>query len=281
MKATQKIFSIISITRPVNFLITFFSITVAGIICSVGDFKIRNILLAAVAGAFIGSGGNIINDIYDIDIDRINRPQRILPSNKMTITEAWLSYFSFTVIALVLTVFINFPSFAIAVFSSIVIFFYSKSLKKIPLFGNVTVAFFTGLAFIFGGMAVDNWTYAIIPAVFAFFINFIREIVKDIEDIEGDRANGVITFPQKFGERNAAKLISVFTILLIAITVFPFLLNIYSIEYFIIVMLTVNVLLVYFLKRLFMKDVNYRSIGNLLKLIMIFGLIAIYAGSKQ
>ena len=61
------------------------------------------------------------------------------------------------------------------------------------------IALLTGLAFIYGGFAVGNPVAAIVPAVFAFLINLIREIVKDIQDIEGDTKAGVITFPIKFG----------------------------------------------------------------------------------
>ena len=58
------------------------------------------------------------------------------------------------------------------------------------MIGNITVAFLTGLVFIFGGVVVENPSAAIVPAVFAFLINLIREIVKDIEDVEGDNKAG-------------------------------------------------------------------------------------------
>jgi geranylgeranylglycerol-phosphate geranylgeranyltransferase len=280
VNAVHKILSVISITRPVNFLISFFSIFVAGLICTGGEIKWMNILLASFAGAFIGSGGNIVNDIFDIEIDRINRPRRMLPSEKLSIKHAWILYFLFSAGGVILALFINASTFFIALISFIVIFFYSYSLKKIPLFGNVTVAFFTGLAFIFGGTAVNNWKKGIIPAVFAFLINLIRELIKDMEDKEGDAANGIITFPIKYGIGKTNLLITIFTILLIAVTTIPLWFAFYSIEYFIIVMLGVNVILVYFLKELHKADVNFRMMSNLLKLNMILGLIAIYAGSQ-
>ena len=71
----------------------------------------------------------------------------------------------------------------------------------------MTVAFLTGLVFIFGGVVVENPTAAIVPAIFAFLINLIREIVKDMEDVEGDNKAGVITFPIKFGFQKSKILI--------------------------------------------------------------------------
>ncbi len=108
-------------------------------------------------------------------------------------------YISSVFISILISVFLNEVALAIVLFSILILFVYSKFLKQIPLIGNITVAFLTGLVFIFGGVVVENPIAAIVPAVFAFLINLIREIVKDMEDVEGDNKVGVITFPIKFG----------------------------------------------------------------------------------
>jgi 4-hydroxybenzoate polyprenyltransferase len=127
---------------------------------------------------------------------------------------------------------------------------------------------------------VENPTAATIPAIFAFMINLIREIVKDMEDVEGDTKAGVITFPVKFGFQKSKYVILLISLILILFTLYPFITHLYKIEYFVVVMVFANPILVYCLKILFEDHSvkNMRKMSNLLKLIMVFGLIAIYFG---
>ena len=168
----------------------------------------------------------------------------------------------------------------IVLISILLLFLYSKYLKQIPLVGNITIAFLTGLVFIFGGVIVVNPVAAIVPAVFAFLINLIREIVKDMEDVDGDSKAGVITMPIKFGFQKSKYIILFISLTLILYSLYPFITQLYKIEYFVVVMVFVNPLFVYCPKILF-KDhspKNLKKISGLLKLSMVFGLIAIYLG---
>jgi geranylgeranylglycerol-phosphate geranylgeranyltransferase len=276
----EKLTAILKITRPVNFLITFVSVIVAAVICLPGNTLGLNVFLAGLSAALTSAAGNIINDIYDIEIDKINRPLRPLPSGKITITEAYILCFVLVVLSISISLIVSYPALLIVLFSLLLLFLYSKFLKRVPLVGNTTVAFLTGLVFIFGGVVVENSSAAIIPALFAFLINLIREIVKDLQDVEGDEKVGVKTFPVQFGFQKSRFLILFFTFSLILFTLYPFIFNLYQIDFFIIVMVLVNPILVYCLKILFedhsLKNLN--KISNLLKLSMVFGLIAIYLG---
>ena len=280
MKLKKKLTAIIQITRPVNFFITVASVFVAALLSSPEKIPILNVLLAALSAGFTASAGNIINDIFDIEIDKINRPERPLPSGVLTINEAYVLYLICFVISGLLVVTISQIVVIIVLLSHLLLFLYSKYLKRIPLVGNITVAFLTGLVFIFGGVVVENPSAAIIPALFAFLINLVRELVKDMQDVEGDRAAGVITFPIKFGFQKTKYLITFITLILIPFTLYPFITKLYEIEYVIIVMVIVNPLLVFILKKLFEDDSirNLKKMSNLLKLNMVFGLIAIYLG---
>ena len=153
-------------------------------------------------------------------------------------------------------------------------------MKRLPLIGNISIALITATAFIYGGFVADNPAVAIIPAGFAFLINLIREIVKDVQDIEGDSKLEYRTFPIIFGIDKSKKLIILITLILIVFTVYPFLTEIYHIEYFIIVMVFVNPLLILCLKLLFnrKKATGITVVSNLLKLTMVLGLVAIYFG---
>ncbi|MBU1759160.1 geranylgeranylglycerol-phosphate geranylgeranyltransferase [Patescibacteria group bacterium] len=274
------LYGTLQIIRPVNFIIAFASIIVAGLICIDGQFLITNIFFAAFSGALVGAAGNIINDYFDLEIDKINRPTRMLPSGILTPFYTVFLYLLCTIIAFFLSLFIGVEAFTVVLISSVTIFLYSFRLKKVVLLGNFVVAFFTGFAFIYGGIAVNNWQFGIIPAVFAFMTNLIRELVKDIEDIKGDSANNVITFPQKFGTGKTILLINILTAILIIFTTIPFFLKIYRIEYFVIVMVLVNSLFVYLMHSLYKNQSaeNLRRVSNLLKLNMVFGLIAIFLG---
>ncbi|MCH8034016.1 MAG: geranylgeranylglycerol-phosphate geranylgeranyltransferase [Bacteroidetes bacterium] len=256
------------------------TVIVGALICIISDYSIYKILLAALSAALTAGAGNIINDIYDKEADKINHPERPLVKGIITTRKSWIEYFFLTLLAVAVSSFINQTALSIVILSSVLLYLYSARLKKIPLLGNITVAYLTGLAFIFGGISVNNVRGAFIPAIFAFFINFIRELIKDMEDIEGDTKVGLLTFSMRFGMKASILFITFLTITLIAFTFYPFIKNIYSIEFFVLAMLIVNPILVYFLKLLYEKDVtkNLNKLSNMLKLDMLIGLLAIYLG---
>jgi len=276
----SKLVSIIKISRPVNVVITFISVLIAALICSPGKILEFDIFLAAFAASFTAVSGNIFNDIYDIEIDKINRPFRPLPSGKLTIKEAYSVIILFVTLSIFASLSIGYFPLVIVLFSHFLLLLYSKYLKRIPLVGNIMVSFLTGLVFVFGGVVVNNFYAALVPAIFAFLINLIREIVKDMEDVEGDKLSGINTLPIKYGFQKSKMLVLLITVLLIASTLYPFVSRLYKIEYFVVVMILVNTLLVYCIKILFEDHSikNLKKINNLLKVGMVFGLLAIYLG---
>ncbi len=280
MKLINKVIAVIKITRPINFLITFFSIIVGAVICITGNYFLHKIILAAVSGALISASGNIINDIFDIEIDKINRPDRVLVKGDLKKNEAVIIYLLLVYSGIFISSFINYQALIISTSVSVLLYLYSFKLKQTVLAGNFIIAAITGLAFIYGGAAVQNITPSVIPALFAFLINFVREIIKDMEDIEGDTKTGVKTFPFKYGFKASKKLITAFSVLLILFTFYPFALKIYGIKYLIIILAVVDPLLIYFLKSLMGDDSrkNLNKLSFILKLNMVFGLIAIILG---
>ena len=280
----MKSFSIIKayffVTRPVNVILTFLVVIVGALICISGDYSIYKILLAALSAALTAGAGNIINDIFDKEADKINHPERPMAKGIISTGNAWIEYFILTLLAVAASYLISQTALVVVFLTSVLLYLYSVRLKKIPLLGNITVAYLTGLAFIFGGISVNNVRGAFIPAVFAFLINFIRELIKDMDDIEGDTKVGLQTFPKRFGIKVSILFITFLTFTLIAFTFYPFIKDIYTIEFFVLAMLVVNPILVYFLKLLYEKDAgkNLNKLSNMLKLDMLFGLIAIFLG---
>lgn len=270
----------IKIIRPLNCIITFFTIIVGVLICASSPSITQEIILPAVVGFLITAAGNTINDYYDIEIDKINRPDRPLSSGLLTKRRVLVFFYVLILISIVLSLSINLNSFLIAFSSVVLLFLYSYKFKRVILFGNFTVALLTALTFIFAGSVVENVSPAIVPAVFAFLINFIRELIKDMEDKEGDTLIGLETFPIKYGNQSTKNLTRLLALFLFLFTFIPFLLRIYKIEYFLVVMVIINPILFYTMK-LLSEDSSKKNLGrisSLLKLDMIVGLIAIYLG---
>lgn len=278
---TRTLFALFQIIRPLNCLITFCAIIVGAIICSNDTSMLFKIVLGALAGFFVTAAGNTINDIADLAIDEINRPHRPLPSRKISLQTAKIFYFFLIAVSLILGLLINYLAFLIVLLSSMLLNLYSLSIKRIAVFGNVTVSFLTGYTFIFAGMIVGNIKDAVIPAIFAFLINFIREIAKDMEDIEGDKIAKANTLPIKYGMKTSKNFVLVISLILFLFTFIPFTFNIYKIEFFITVMVIVNPILIYAVKLIYQQPSpkNLHTVSKLLKLNMVVGLIAIYIGS--
>ncbi len=266
-----------------NFLITLVTGFIAVLIAENGELNQATLyfgVLTGVSAALIGAGGNIINDILDVEIDRINRPDRPLPAGKVTVTSATRLYIFSKMFGIFFAAMAGIVPALIAAASSFIIFFYSYFLKNIPLVGNFTVSVFTGMVFIFGASTVDNYSNAFFPFIFAFMINMVREVVKDIEDIEGDSAENVRTFPVVFGIEPARKLSVAITILLIIVTFIPFFLQVYKIEFLVVIAVSVAPALVSVIRDITRarEKKDWGRISQHLKLIMILGILAIIAG---
>lgn len=276
----SKIFSIIKLIRPLNCLIAFATVLAAGLIASLNEVNYLIIILAGATAFLSTSAGNSINDYFDIETDRINRPQRPLPSGLLTKYEVIFFYIILTILSLITSSFINQVAFAITLGASLLMFVYSYILKKLPLIGNVTVSFLTGIAFIFGGTAVGNLYPVLFPAALAFIINLIREIVKDAEDIEGDKKSGLKTFPILYGLNKTKRAINTLIITSVLVILIPFFIYLYNEVYLIIILFSVIPILafsLFLLEKNFDKN-SFGKVSSLLKVSMIFGLIAIYFG---
>lgn len=193
-----------------------------------GDFShfpILDSLLVMATVVLVTGAGNTINDYYDIHIDSINRPDRPIPSGR--VSERSALYFALLLFAagIFLTLWINYVCAAIAIFNSFLLVLYARNLKSMPLVGNVSVGYLTGSTFLFGGAVFG------IPGLYALAILFLlatfatiaREIVKDIEDMEGDLREGAKTLPIIAGEKFAVILASSLGIIGIIASPYPYL----------------------------------------------------------
>jgi geranylgeranylglycerol-phosphate geranylgeranyltransferase len=267
------------IIRPVNVIISFLSVVLAVMICNPGA-RALVMLAAGVTAALVTAGANAINDFYDIEIDRINRPNRPLPMGLLSLSAARNLCFFFFAAATGVAFYLNGWAVAIVGSSCILLFAYSAYLKRTVLWGNVTVSFTTGLAFIFGGVAAGSIRHAVYPAAFAFLSNGAREIIKDIEDMPGDRSRQIRTLPLVHGIAAAQLITTAALVALLAVTILAFASGFYGWWYFVAVMTLVNPFLAYVLIALWRRQdaKSLHRMSTLLKVAMLTGLLAIYLG---
>jgi geranylgeranylglycerol-phosphate geranylgeranyltransferase len=269
----------IQLTRPVNLLIAFGSIFIGGFVTGT-IHPISKLILASFSGTLIAAGANSINDYYDLEIDRINKPGRPLPSGQVKPLQA--QYFSLILFALgvIAGSFIHLPAFIIAFSSSVLLYLYSFRLKRTILWGNLTVALLSGMAFIYGGLAVGRTREAAIVGIFSFFFHLSREIIKDIEDMKGDRSEGLITLPLKYGIKSALLLSSTVIVVLIGLTLVPYFIHVFSLVYLIIVIAGVDLFLIYILFAMWIRPIpeHFGRLAVLMKADMLVGLLAVYFG---
>ena len=276
----RKILYFIELSRPINGLIAFISVFLGALLASGSLSPLINVFIVAIAAFLILSAGNALNDFCDVEIDKINKPQRPIPSGKITRKEALTFAVILLEIGTGMGILINLTAFLIALSVSICLAFYAIWLKRTPLAGNIVVGLLTAVIFISGGVAVNSLSGMIIPAIFAFLFTTAREIVKDIEDIEGDRKAGAKTIPIFWGARVAMYLIFIFMASVIIFSIIPYLAQVYSWKYLIAVVLGVDCFLCYCMASLWqnLSQKNVARIQKLMKVDIFVGLAAMFMG---
>lgn len=271
----------LQILRPVNVLIAFISVIVA-VIISAGDRVIPWItaLEAALSAALICGGANAINDYFDIDIDRINKPSRPLAAGLIAPANARILWLIISAGGIIIAGFVNPFCLLLAIVSTVMLFFYSSNLKRTPVWGNLVVSLLTALTFIYGGVAIGKIENTFFPAAFSFLFHFGREIIKDIEDKEGDASLNARTLPIVYGVRTAQTVVTVVFLILAVVTLWPFLIRWYSGMYFTVVMIGIYPVIFFTVFSVWknFSPKNLNRLSNLLKLDMLIGLAAIYLG---
>ena len=272
----------VELARPLNGIIAFISAGLGGMFASQRNMEnladIR-LLLVSVAALVVISAGNAINDYCDYDIDRINRPRRPLPSGRIPRLNALIFAIVLTVLGIWLGTLINKKATAIAILVSVALVSYAFWLKRTPFAGNLVVSGLTGLTFIAGGVAIDSVQGTLIPAIFAFLFTTAREIVKDLEDTEGDVKNNAITLAT-LNPRIAVWTAIGFMAAVILFSPIPYLFRWYSWHYLIVVLIGVDGVLIGLAIRL-CRDASRESCASIqrwMKWDIFVGLGAIYLG---
>ena len=272
---------IFRLMRVVNCLLAMLAVWVGAYMIT-GRPTYFDTLVAGLSIFFICAAGNILNDLIDRPIDRINRPSRVLVTGKVSPRQAYYLLAICAIPGLLLSVAVNVQVFMIALFAASSLVVYNFGLKKVPLLGNALIATLAGLMFFTGGFAADPELALalpgpIIPAIFAFLIHLDREILKDIQDMCGDEAVGIRTLPMIIGtSRSLILILGIFLILVLG-TLYPFLAGWYGQTYKIITVYIIDlpmlVLLIFVWGNPTPRMLTITSIA--FKVIMALGLIAL------
>lgn len=172
-------------------------------------YKLPYIMLATI---LIAAGGYVINDYFDIKIDLINKPKEVYIGRIISRRKALLLHQVLSFSGITLGAYLGLKIFLLNVLSVTLLWFYASVFKKKAFTGNLIVAFLTALSICEIAIFYDSNVKIIYAyAIFAFFITLIREIIKDVEDMAGDKSYGAQTIPISFGIRQTKKLIYIIT----------------------------------------------------------------------
>lgn len=254
-------------------------------------------LLLVIATLCIAAAGNIINDIYDIETDLVNKPNSVVVGKTVSEKMAYNLFIIFNVLGVLIGFYLSHlvgrsGFFALFVVISGLLYIYASYLKQILLVGNVVISFLVALSIIIVGLF--ELLPAITPqnqetqltffkilldyAVFAFLLNLLREIVKDIEDIDGDYKAGMNTLPIAIGRTRAAKVAFVLSFIPLLAVIYYVVTYMYSqlmvVGYFLVLIVAP---LLYISIKLFSAQTKkeFHTISNCLKLVMLFGMLSL------
>ncbi len=248
------------ISRPVTTISGALAVVLGGYVAGTGDWF--NVALAVLATILVSSSANAWNDYLDVEIDRINQPNRPLPSGQVTLRAAkWFS-FTLAILSLVVAAFINLPSFIIVLGANLLLYIYSLKLKSTVLLGNISVAFISAMSAVFGGVAAGNPR----PTIWLFLIIFVailgREVLKTLADYEGDLSESVRTISTVWGKRAARIVFYLLIAATLIMMLMPYILEVYQPIYAYLIVLGVFPVIIF----IAVKVNRYRSGPQLEKL---------------
>lgn len=250
----------------------------------------------------IAAAGYIINDYFDMDIDHINKPQKMIIGKWIGRRWAMLWHMLLSLIGLFLTaiVALHVNNMLLLVFnfaSVVVLLFYSTTFKKKLLIGNVLISLLT--AWVIGVLFVAEinladlsylkshkteldklYKYTLVYAGFAFIVSLIREVVKDLEDMIGDKKFGCTTMPIVWGVNVSKIFIAIWLVvlmgLLLAILVYAIIHNWFWLQLLLIVSLLFYLIFILFNVKKANAIADYSMISKHIKLVMLAGILSIF-----
>lgn len=253
-------------------------------------------LLLVLSTLSIAAAGYVINDVYDVETDLVNRPDRVIVGKSVSEKLANNLFIILNVIGVLIGFYLSHlvgksGFFALFVIISALLYVYASYLKQTLLIGNIVVSILVALSLIIVGIfellpviTPQNQTTQLTMfkvlfdyAIFAFIINFIREIAKDIQDVDGDHKSGMNTLPIVIGRDRAKNVLFVLSLLPILAVVYYLSTYLYKhtvvVIYFLILVIAPLILIsIKIFSSKTKKD--YQFISSLLKIVMLTGMLS-------
>ncbi|HET8838440.1 MAG TPA: geranylgeranylglycerol-phosphate geranylgeranyltransferase [Flavobacteriaceae bacterium] len=278
-----KLLSLFSVVRGYNILILVIAQYLASIYILAPQKPLAAVLfdhelfVLVLASSLAIAAGYIINNFYDSEKDRINRPTKTLIDNYVSQRTKLSVYFLLNFLTVVLASYVSFR--AVAFFSIYIFFlwFYSHKLKKFPFIGNITASILAVVPFFAVFIYYKNFEPVIfLHATYLFLVLSLRELVKDLENIKGDFVQDYRTIPVVYGIRLTKRIAS----LLVFLTIIPVTILIagnfqigYMVYFFWFSFAVLLVFLIFLWKS--QSKIQYTLLHNLLKLVIVLGVFSI------
>ena len=274
----RKLWYMLLIGRPINNFLTLVSVATAGLLLrDVPPFD--KLITAALGAAFICGFGNAINDSLDHVTDRINRPERPIPSGRLSVMQGYISAVVHLAAGLALAGLVNATCLLIAASASLLLLGYALFGKRLLIVANICVAGVSSLSFVYAAAVGRNWEWSQIRlialgAVFIFLFHLGREITKDMEDKAGDIASGARTLPVVFGVSASKTAVAVIFVLLMIAMLLAYVVLGLSIWYLVCSVVLIIIPLIDILRQLARSsdEKELHRVQAMLKALMPFGL---------
>ena len=253
---------------------------VLGQVLALGTFPHVNILFYGFSAVFfISASALILNDLFDIESDRINAPERPLPSGRVTPAGVIIQFGLVSILGFVLSYLISIPVLIIAAVLWMVAFLYNWKFKKAGIIGNLMVSFSVGMTFIFGGVSVGVpfdvlvWLFAIMAAL----INLGEEIAADVMDMHGDKKMDSKSIPIRYGAEKAVNICTIIFGMAILVSIVPFMFGLLPLPYLVPILLMDAIIIYSVLRYRKSKGQEGRRYIRMLYLGALFGMIVLLA----
>jgi geranylgeranylglycerol-phosphate geranylgeranyltransferase len=233
MEITERARGCLELTRPGNAVAAGLLTFTGAFVAVEGPLPLASVVAAIVATVAATAAGNAVNDYFDRDVDAINRPDRPIPRGAVTARESLVFSGLLFLVAVAAAVTLPLVALAIAVVNLLALVAYTNLFKGTPGAGNVVVAYLTGSTFLFGSAAVGAGfpTAVVVLFLLAGVATLTREIVKDVEDLAGDREEGLRTLPVVLGRRTALAAGAVAMVLATLASGLPFVRGTFGVAY--------------------------------------------------
>ena len=223
----------IEILRPINGLMGGLTVIIGILNTRIGIpllTLIFNIIFGVLTYFFISGSSMVINDYYDIEIDKINRPERPIPRGSISLKQAKILWVSTILIGIILSIIhsllfnIGFLVPIIVVFMAFIGWFYAAWGKKSGFIGNIIVGISFSIGLIYGAVLNNSGIPLYIYYFFltSFFLLISREVIKGCEDVEGDKKEGVKTLAIRIGIKKSTTISMIFAVVAVVFYILPY-----------------------------------------------------------